>query len=85
MEDNLDEILNTKFMTATKFSMDIENLVKESKNQSYIDVIVEYCLINDIEIESVSKLISKPLKEKIKADAIRLNYMKKTSRGVLPF
>jgi len=85
MEDNLDEILNTKFMTATKFSMDIENLVKESKNQSYIDVIIEYCLINDIEIESVSKLISKPLKEKIKADAIRLNYMKKTSRGVLPF
>jgi hypothetical protein len=32
----------------------------------------------------VSKLISKPLKEKLKYDAQQLNFMKKTSRAKLP-
>ena len=40
--------------------------------------------INNIEVESVTKLISKPLKERLKWDAIRLNFMKKTSRAKLP-
>ena len=39
---------------------------------------------NEIEMESVPKLLSKPLKEKVKYDAQQLNYMKKTTRGVLP-
>ena len=37
-----------------------------------------------IEVESVSKLISKPLKERLKWDATRLNFMKPTSRAKLP-
>ena len=37
-----------------------------------------------IEIESVTKLVSKPLKEKLKYDAQELNFMKKTSRAKLP-
>ena len=40
--------------------------------------------MNSIEVESISKLISKPLKEKLKWDATRLNFMKKTSRAKLP-
>ena len=40
--------------------------------------------MNDIEIQSVSKLITKPLKERLKYDAIQLNFMKKTSRAKLP-
>ena len=51
---------------------------------NYIEAVVTYCEDNDIEIETVSKLISKPLKEKIKYQAQSLNYMKKTSRGILP-
>ena len=46
---------------------------------NYIDAIVFYCEKNEIEIESVPKLISKPLKEKLKYDAQKLNFMKKTS------
>ena len=40
--------------------------------------------MNEIEVESVSKLISKSLKERLKYDAISLNFMKKTSRAKLP-
>jgi len=51
---------------------------------NYIDAIVQYCTDNEIEIETVGKLVSKPLKEKIKCLATELNYMKKTSKGKLP-
>jgi hypothetical protein len=51
---------------------------------NYIDAIVKFCTDKGIEIESVSKLVSKPLKEKLKCDAIELNYLKKTTRGKLP-
>ena len=38
----------------------------------------------NIEFESVGKLISKPLKDKLKAEATELNYLKRTSRSKLP-
>ena len=38
---------------------------------------------NGYEVDSVSKLISKPLKEKLKCDAINLNFLKRTSRAKL--
>ena len=79
----LDEALNNKFISKEKFAEDIENLVLTTK-MNYIDAIVQYCEDNEIEIESVGKLISKPLKEKIKYVATELNYMKKTSKGKLP-
>ena len=79
----LDEALNNKFISKEKFAEDIENLVLNS-DMNYIDAIVMYCEDNDIEIESVGKLVSKPLKEKIKYVATELNYMKKTSKGKLP-
>ena len=46
---------------------------------NYIDAIVEYCNIHNIEIESVGKLVSKPLKEKLRYDANQLNYLKASS------
>jgi ATP-dependent Clp protease ATP-binding subunit ClpA len=63
--------------------MDIEKIVVDEE-LNYIDAIIHYCEINNIEVESVTKLISKPLKERLKWDAIRLNFMKKTSRAKLP-
>ena len=50
----------------------------------YIDAIVHYCEQNAIDVESVPKLISKPLKEKLKWEATELNYLKRTSRAKLP-
>jgi len=69
-------------MTTAKFSQDVEKVAFENK-MNYIDAIVFYCEKNEIELESVPKLISKPLKEKLKYDAQKLNYMKKTSRAKL--
>ncbi len=79
----LDDAINKKFISKEKFAEDIEKLVLNTK-MNYIDAIVQYCEDNEIEIESVGKLISKPLKEKIKYVATELNYMKKTSKGKLP-
>ena len=81
--NEIDEALNKKFISKEKFADDIEHLVL-STNMNYIDAIVQYCEDNEIEIETVGKLISKPLKEKIKYLATELNYMKKTSKGKLP-
>ena len=85
MEPNkeLEKAIESKFLTPTKFSMEIEKIVAEEK-LNYIDAICQYCEMNDIEIQSVTKLVTKPLKERLKYDAIQLNFMKKTSRAKLP-
>ena len=69
-------------MTTARFSQEVEKVAFENE-MNYIDAIVFYCEKNEIEIESVPKLISKPLKEKLKYDAQKLNFMKKTSRAKL--
>ena len=81
--NDINEALNKKFISKDKFAEDIEQLVLTTK-MNYIDAIVQYCEDNEIELESVGKLVSKPLKEKIKFVATELNYMKKTSKGKLP-
>jgi hypothetical protein len=82
-DKQLEQVIEDKFITATKFSLEIEKLVAEEKC-NYIDGIVLYCENNGIDIESVTKLISKPLKERLKYDAINLNFMKKISKAKLP-
>lgn len=83
MENELTKALGKKFMNASKFSLEIENLVLREKI-NYIEAIVLFCEENSIELDSITKLISKPLKEKLKRDAIDLNFMKKTTRARLP-
>ena len=85
MEPNkeLEKVIEKKFLTPSKFAMEIETIVA-NEDMNYIDAICHYCEINKLEIESVTKLISKPLKEKLKYDAQELNFMKKTSRARLP-
>ena len=83
MEKDVDVLLKEKFLCQNKFTSDIESLVQESK-LNYIEAIISYCEDNNIEFESVSKLITKPLKDKPKAQATELNYLKRTSRSKLP-
>ena len=83
MENEIESALKDKFMSQAKFSSDIETLV-ESSALSYIESIVHYCKENSIEIDTVSKLITKPLKERIRCEAITLNYLKKTTKAKLP-
>ena len=78
------EQLDDKFLTPTKFSAEIERLVHTSEGLiSYIEAVVTYCQENEIELETVPKLVSKPLKERLKHEAQRLNYMKASSKGVI--
>ena len=76
--------MESKFFCSTRFAQEIETLVLENKDMNYIDAIVFFCDQNSIDVESVPKLISKPLKDKIKRDAQELNFMKKSSRAKLP-
>ena len=85
MPDNeLEKVMESKFFCSTRFAQEIETLVLENKDMNYIDAIVFFCDKNSIDVESVPKLISKPLKDKIKRDAQELNFMKKSSRAKLP-
>lgn len=79
----IEEAIGKKFVSKEKFTEAIEQFVQATQ-LSYIDAIVEYCERHNIEVESVSKLISKPLKEKIRYEATELNYLKKTSLAKLP-
>ena len=83
-KDELEKVMASKFFCPAKFAEEVEALVLENKDMNYIDAIVHFCDQNNIDVESVPKLISKPLKEKIKCDAQELNFMKKTSRAKLP-
>jgi hypothetical protein len=85
MENELEKALEDKFFCPSKFAQEIENLVQVNAEMNYIDAIVYFCEQNNIDVESVPKLISKPLKEKLKYEAMELNFLKKTSRAKLVF
>ena len=74
-------VLKNKFLCQDKFTNDIENLVQNNLDMNYIEAICHYCEQNSIGIESVSNLITKPMKEKLKGNAMNLNYLKRTSRA----
>ena len=73
---------NKTIMNSAKFLICIEQIIREKPDMSYMDAVVYYCEENTIEIETVGKLISKTLKEKIELEARDLNYLPK--RGKLP-
>ena len=79
----LEQAIESKFLTPQKFAMEIEKIVANDE-LNYIDAILHYCEKNNLEVESITKLISKPLKERLKWDATSLNFMKRTSRAKLP-
>ena len=83
-ENELEKVLESKFFCPTRFAQEIETLVLNNADMNYIDAIVFFCDKHSLDLESVPKLISKPLKEKIKCDAQELNFMKRTSRAKLP-
>jgi hypothetical protein len=85
MENELEKVLESKFFCPARFAQEIETLVQMNEDMNYIDAIVYFCEQNSIDVESIPKLISKPLKEKIKYEAMELNFLKKTSRAKLVF
>jgi len=83
-KDELEQVIESKFFCPARFAQEIESLVQINAEMNYIDAIIHFCDKNGIDVESVPKLISKPLKEKIKYEAQELNFLKRTSRAKLP-
>ena len=77
------QLLEDRFMTSAKFSQEVEKIALHNPDMNYIDSVIHYCELNEIELDSFNKLISKPLKEKLRHNAQELNFMKKTSRAKL--
>lgn len=78
-----DEYLITKqFKSSADFSQYIEKQAQVN-NTGYIDAIVTFCGKNNIEVESVKKLLTTSLKEKIQDEAEGLNLLK-IKTGKLP-
>ena len=69
-------------MNSKEFSLEIEKIVKEKKI-SYMDAVLWYCEQNDIDPGTVSSLVSKSLKEKIKVEAVDLRLLNTPKGGVL--
>ncbi len=85
IEKEFEKVLEEKFYCPTKFAQEVEKIVQENPDVNYIDAVIIFCERNKIDLESVPKLLSKPLKEKIKFQAMELNFLKKTSRARLVF
>ena len=70
-------------MNSKEFSLKIEAVVKE-KRVSYMDAIIDYCKMNDIDVGTVKTMVNKSLKEKIKHEAVNLKMLKEKKGGILP-
>jgi len=70
-------------MNSKEFSLKIESIVRE-KRITYMDAVVWYCEQNEIDTGTVSSMINKSLKEKIKIEAQEKNMVKFPKTGKLP-
>jgi hypothetical protein len=68
----------------TTFSKEIEELCRDRKDGQYIDAILELCEKYGIEPESVAKLVTKPIREKLKAEFENKNMLKGGKKSKLP-
>ena len=71
-------------MNSKEFSLIIEGVVRDKRPITYMDAIIWYCEQNQLEVESVGRLISKALKEKIQVEAAKANLIKVEKTGELP-
>jgi hypothetical protein len=68
-------LITKKFNTSNEFSQFIERRAHYTKS-SCIDIIIDFCLTNEIEIESIHRILTISLKDKIQVEAQDLNLLK---------
>jgi Ni,Fe-hydrogenase maturation factor len=66
--------MGTKMKSSKTFSLNIENIVKDTKI-THMEAVLWFCQKEGIEPDTVSSLLSKALKEKIEANARELNFL----------
>lgn len=68
------KITDKKFLTKSEFAKLIEKTVK-SHQSSYMEAIIYLCDKYGVEIEEVKKFISPIIKNKLEAEAMKLNFL----------
>jgi hypothetical protein len=63
-----------QFLTKAKFTKLIEEAVGKH-SFSYMDAVITVCKDNEVEIEDVRKFITPIIKDKLQAEAMKLNYL----------
>ncbi len=85
LEKQLEEEFNKKFISPDKFAEQIEIYFRDNGYENYVIAISDYCDENNIDLESVPKLISKQFKRKIEHQAEKLNLLKTKALPELVF
>ena len=77
----IDNLEITPAKSPTQFMQEIDKLVAEKKME-YIDAVLFYCTVNDIEIETAASLIkgSAKMKAKIQLEAEEQNLITKSAK-----
>lgn len=71
--------MTLKIHTQTTFSQEIERIVRESKI-TYFEAVCDYMAKNNIEPETVPRLLSFNIKKKIEGEATDLNLINRGKR-----
>lgn len=65
-----------QFLSKAKFAKLIEDTVYKHKS-TYMDAVIHVCQQHNVEVEEVRKFITPIIKDKIEAEAMRLNFLPK--------
>tara|TARA_Y100000593_G_C4242576_1_gene302942 strand:- start:637 stop:861 length:225 start_codon:yes stop_codon:yes gene_type:complete len=68
-----------KILSPQDFTITIEH-IRRSKNMTYMDAIQHYCEQNNIELETIGKLVQGALKQKVREEAEELHFFPKSTR-----
>ena len=71
--------MEKQMQNSKTFSLEVERLAKE-KNITHMEAVLEHCRIQEIEPDSVTRLITKSLKDKIEANARDLNFIPRQAK-----
>jgi len=66
--------MDDNFLTKSKFTKMVEKEVISNK-MSYMEAVISICDDNNIDLEDVRKFITSSIKDKIEAEAMRLNFL----------
>ena len=68
-----------KILSPQDFTITIEH-IRKSKNMTYMDAIQYYCEQNNIELETIGKLVQGALKQRVREEAEELHFFPKTTK-----
>jgi len=63
-----------QFLTKSEFAKLVEQTVRSHKS-SYMDAVIHLCDIHNVDLEDVRKFISPIIKNKLEAEAQKLNFL----------